>query len=82
MNKGWNSLREFINNNQLHIPKRYANTTYEELLTKEFIFKTTRTALNFAYDIKSLHKNLDFIWINGNDSKHIIKFKEKEVSND
>lgn len=75
--KGLNDLREFINRNHLSIPKRYKDTTYEELLTKEFIFKTTRTAIGFACDIKDLHKNLDFIWTTNQDGKHIIKFKEK-----
>lgn len=78
MSKAMNQLREFVNNNQLHIPKRYANTTYEEFKTKEFIFNSNRSGLNFALDIVGMHKTLQFIWTRNQQGKTIIKFKEKD----
>lgn len=75
--KGMNKLREFINSHQLHIPARYRNTTFEEFQTKEFIFKTMRTAMNFALDIKSLHPNLKYYLYCKTDGKIVIEFALK-----
>lgn len=78
MSKAMIQLREFVNKNQLHIPKRYANTTYEEFKTKEFIFNSNRSGLNFALDIVGMHKTLQFIWTRNQQGKTVIKFKEKD----
>lgn len=76
MSKAMNQLREFVNSNQLHIPKRYKDTTYEEFKTKEFIFNSNRSALNFACDVVGMHPTLKFRWIGTNTKKTIIRFNE------
>lgn len=75
--RGQKSLNEFINSHTLHIPVRYRGTSYEEFLTKEFIFKTTRTAMNFACDVKMLYPNFKFYLIGKEDGKIGIQFALK-----
>lgn len=75
--KGQKSLNEFINSHTLHIPKRYRKTSYDGFLTKEFIFKTIRTAMNFACDIKMLYPNFKFYLIEKEDGKIGIQFAVK-----
>ena len=77
--KGQKELNEFIiaNMQSLFIPKKYKGITYEDIITKEFDFKSMRPAINFACAIKQAYPNLKFTLIDKGDRSTGVKFVAK-----
>jgi len=76
---GQKELNEFIiaNMQSLFIPKKYKGLTYEEIIEKEFEFKSMRPAMNFACAIKQAYPDLKFTLIDKGNRATGVKFIAK-----